>query len=137
MDSNEFLDLAVKAGLAPHDVEGTAEALEISVDYAKQLRAGRHKITAPIRGKLDALIAAKANGPDPVEQDIIDQADDAVEPAEPTGDDLKYYLEGPTDDGGWNVVRRKQWVVEHKMIARTWSKGDANKICDLLNKERG
>ena len=78
-NDNEFMTLCGQAFLSGETIFEIATALEISGDYARQLRDGKHKISAPIRAKLDTLIAAKGDGP--VDQAIIDEADDSVEPS--------------------------------------------------------
>lgn len=64
---NEFLELAHRAGIGTLNSLAIAEALEISTSYVAKLRSGSDPLRPPVRAKLDALIAAKANGPEPVE----------------------------------------------------------------------
>lgn len=62
-DMNEFLELAHRAGIGTLNSLAIAEALEISTSYVAKLRSGAEPLRPPVRAKLDALIAAKADGP--------------------------------------------------------------------------
>ena len=76
---NEFLELAHRAGIGTLNSLAIAEALEISTSYVQKLRSGSEPVRPPVRAKLDALIAGKGDGP--VDQAIIDEADDSIEPS--------------------------------------------------------
>lgn len=136
-------DAFSEAGLSDANM---VSALGISPSYADQLLAGSKPISAPIRGKLAALIAAKANGPAespyvlehgeireradfPAE--IIDQADDAVEPAGSYLNRLVigtgYRVEG-VPGGGYRITQT---------VAECVDQSFARAICDLLNGEKG
>lgn len=129
------------AGVAHNSVDVAGE-LGISISYAEQLLRGSKPISAPIRAKLDALIAAKANGP--VEspyvlehgeiKERVEQVEvDLPKPSSPTsavfvGDAANRYQIQEMPIGFFKVV---------SVAAMTRDRSIAERICDLLNKEGG
>jgi len=91
-----------------------------------------YKELKKLEESFDALIAAKANGPETVEQFEVDlpSVDNACEP--------RFHVVG-NGDGGWDVVE-KEWVIHHSIVCRvtsTTGEEKAKRIADLLNKEGG
>ena len=105
-NDNEFMTLCGQAFLSGETIFEIATALEISGDYARQLRDGKHKISAPVRAKLDALIAAKDNEPSPTSTAYREQFQEHM--------------------GMFKIVR---------VVAMTHDHAIARAICDMLNKE--
>ncbi|MGI9487031.1 MAG: hypothetical protein ACR2RF_14375 [Geminicoccaceae bacterium] len=85
--------------------------------------------------QMKALLARMAKGNGSVEQSIVDEADDSIEPGWPTPETERFHVAAnPT--GGWNVIE-KEWVVHHVVLAQTTTEDKAKRIVDLLNKEAG
>lgn len=60
-----------------HEVYEISTVLDISASHAANMLHGRKRYTAPMQRRLDALIDAKANGVEEVEQAIVTEADDS------------------------------------------------------------
>ena len=121
-DTNEFQDLMRQTGVELSG-RGMSEALGIGQPYASDLWNGNHPISKPIRAKLKALIAAKANGaPEFVEQVEVDLPKPLIEPRK----ELRYQLLPGVD---------KYRIIE--VIAVVPDADQAHRLCDLLNKESG
>jgi len=132
-DMNEFLQLAHRAGIGTLNSLAIAEALKISTSYVAKLRSGSEPLRPQIRAKLDALIAAKANGPDPVEQFEVDL------PAGPilTPTNEKSHWSEPADlppASDYAVIDATDGTaVLVEILARFNNHTAARKICQKLN----
>lgn len=105
-----------------------AELLGFSVSHIKNLFYGTNRYGSTTKDKLDALIAAKANGPEPVEQFEVDLPEDRepVRAKFPTGAQKFFYI--PGFDGTATVVGE---------IAQFRSETEAARYVEFLNKEGG
>ncbi len=122
------------AGLAD---ENLSTSLDISQSYVDQLLSGSKPISGPIRAKLDALIAAKANGPEKVEQF---EADLQPSPVLTPTNELSSWCE-PADlppASDYAVIDATDGTaVLVEILARFNNHTAARKICQKLNKEGG
>jgi len=136
-DTNDFLELVKEALPGLITIEAIAYRLEISVDYAKQLRDGKHKISAPIRAKLAALIAAKGDGSEPVEQFEVDlQAESLLDQLVRKSTDLEAKLANQVDPRTYKVFTDPDGrAVVTKVIARFTSIRDADEYVLFLNEQ--
>ena len=110
------------AGIKPYMAD-VAEKLDISHSYADQLLRGSKPISAPLQSKLDALIAAKANGPQYVEQVELDLDLNPVKASK-----SRFIIDHDHETDTCHIV---------EVIAEVRGYEQAKRICDLLNKEGG